>query len=235
VRAGGAVPILQVSHAGARTESGRKVGPSAVPLPGEPEPPEELSSSEIPRIISLFEAAVRRGSEAGFSGAEIHGAHGFLLSEFLSPLCNLRSDRYGGDLRGRARLALDVVKAARKHASDDFLIVFRLGADDGLAGGLAPPDAAEVAGWLQEAGVDIISVSGGLCGSRPPGGEGTQGYFFSQAETVRRSVSVPVVGVGGVTDAAFARAAVETGRVDLVAVGRQLVHDPVWARRALRE
>ena len=234
IRSGGAVPILQVSFAGARTLAGRRVGPSAVPIPGETELPEAMPAAEIPEIVEAFEKAVRRAREAGFSGAEIHGAHGFLLSEFFSPLMNRRADGYGGTPRARARLALEVVTAARKWARQDFLIVFRLGADDGVPGGLTPEGAVEIACWLEEVGVDILSISGGLCGSRPAEKGNAQGYFFAQAEKICKRVSIPVVGVGGVTDPAFARAAIEQERMDLVAVGRVLVADPAWARRALR-
>jgi NADPH2 dehydrogenase len=234
IRAGGAVPVCQVSHAGARTIAGRKVGPSAVPLPGETDLPEALPAGEIPAVVAAFENAVRRVREAGFSGAEIHGAHGFLLSEFFSPLVNHRTGDYGGTPRARARLALEVVSAARRWAREDFLIVFRLGADDGFPGGLTPEGAAEIACWLEEAGVDVLSISGALCGSRPPDKANVQGYFFPEAELIRKRVSIPVVGVGGVTDPAFARAAIERDRVDLVAVGRALVADPEWARRALQ-
>ena len=233
IRTGGATPILQISFAGARTSVGRRVGPSAIPLPGEDEAPEELPAAEIPSVVEAFGRAATRARRAGFAGAEIHSAHGFLLSEFLSPLANRRTDGYGGHLRARTRLALEVVEACRTSAAAGFLIGLRLGADDGLPGGLVPDNAARVATWLAQAGVDYVSVSGGLCGSRPKSAAGVQGYYFPQAELVRAAVTVPVVGVGGVTDPAVARRGIEENRRDLVAVGRALVADPLWARRAL--
>ncbi|UCF68816.1 MAG: NADH:flavin oxidoreductase [Acidobacteriota bacterium] len=235
IRDNGAVPLLQVSHAGSKTLCARRLAPSATMLPGDTDPPEELRADEIPQIVSSFAHAVGRAREAGFSGVEIHGAHGFLLSEFFSPLTNHRVDGYGGGLRERARLALEVVEAARRSAREDFLIGFRLGADDDMDGGLTPVDAVHIAGWLQAAGVNIISVSGGLCGSAPRRWSERQGFFVAQAEMVKRSVTLPVVGVGGITDAAYARVIIERGRVDLVAVGRKLVEDPEWARRALEQ
>jgi 2,4-dienoyl-CoA reductase-like NADH-dependent reductase (Old Yellow Enzyme family) len=233
IRAGGAVPIVQLSFAGARTVAGRRVGPSPVPFPGGSVVPEELPASEIPTIIAAFENAVRRARDAGFAGAEIHGAHGFLLSSFFSPLTNRRADGYGAGPEGRARLAIEVVGAARAFARDDFLIVLRLGAIDGVEGGLTAEHAGRIAQWLEQAGADIISVSGGLCGSRPTGRAPTQGYFFPEAKAIKASLTIPVVGVGGVTDPEFARQAIERADVDLVAVGRQLLADPEWARRAL--
>jgi 2,4-dienoyl-CoA reductase-like NADH-dependent reductase (Old Yellow Enzyme family) len=233
IRAEGAVPIVQLSFAGARTVAGRRVGPSPVPFPGGSVVPEELPASEIPGIIAAFENAVRRTRDAGFAGAEIHGAHGFLLSSFFSPLTNRRTDGYGATPEGRARLAIEVVRAARAFARDDFLIVLRLGATDGVVGGLSAEQAGRIAQWLEQAGVDIISVSGGLCGSRPTGKVRAQGYFFSEAKTIKAGLTIPVVGVGGVTDPAFARQAIERSDVDLVAVGRQILADPQWARRAL--
>jgi 2,4-dienoyl-CoA reductase-like NADH-dependent reductase (Old Yellow Enzyme family) len=233
IRAGGAVPILQASFAGARTQCGRRLGPSAVVMPGQDQPAEALTDEQLRGIPALFEAAVRRAREAGFSGVELHGAHGFLLSAFLSPLVNHRSDRWGGSLQGRARLALEVVRAVRHHASAGFLIALRLGADDAMPGGLTAEEGATVAKWLEQEGVDILSVSGGLCGSRPSGASGQQGFFFPQAELVKRAVTIPVVGVGGVTDPEVARSAVQQGRLDLVAVGRRLMAEPSWARKAL--
>ena len=232
IRQAGAVPIIQVSFAGARTICGKRIGPSAGVMPGEKEPAEELSREAIETVPTLFASAVRRAREAGFSGVELHAAHGFLLSAFLSPLANRRTDRWGGPLESRARLVLEVVRAARPYGSETFVIGMRLGADDDMPGGFTPQDAAVVAGWLQREGVDILSISGGLCGSRPAKFTGRQGYFFAQAEVVKRAVSIPVVGVGGVTDPAVARAAVMEGRLDLVAVGRRLMADPTWARRA---
>ncbi|MBI5538231.1 MAG: NADH:flavin oxidoreductase [Deltaproteobacteria bacterium] len=233
IRSCNAVPIAQISFAGPRTSTGRKLGPSPVPLPGESTPAEPMTEEYIGRMPSLFEAATRRALAAGFAGVEIHGAHGFLLSSFFSPLTNHRTDAYGGALQARGRLALEVVAAARRHASAQFLIGFRLGADDGQDGGLVPEDAAQLGRWLQEAGVDILSISGGLCGSRPARLSDRQGYFFPQASIVKAGVSIPVVGVGGVTDPAAARDAVARGVVDLVAVGRRLMADPDWAARAL--
>jgi 2,4-dienoyl-CoA reductase-like NADH-dependent reductase (Old Yellow Enzyme family) len=233
IRSCGAVPILQLAFAGARTIAGRRVGPSAGPLPGETDAAVELSAAEIARVPGLFADAARRAREAGFAGAEVHAAHGFLLSEFLSPLANRRADGYGGDLRARARLALEVLEAARAWARDDFIVGVRLGADDGLAGGFGPEDAAVVGRWLQDAGADYLSISGALVGSRPKGLAHVQGFFFPHASSVKKNVTVPVVGVGGVTETAFARRAVADGVVDLVAVGRKLVAEPGWARRAL--
>lgn len=233
IRGCGAVAIAQVSFAGARTTAGRKAGPSAVALPGETERAQELGPDEIARIPGLFESAVRRAREAGFSGVEIHGAHGFLLSEFFSPLCNLRTDGYGGSAHNRARLAIEVVQAARAHARTNFVIGFRFGVEDRTPGGLVLDEALEIARWLEGAGVDILSISGGLCGSRLAELAHIQGYFFPQASAVKRIVSIPVVGVGGITEAQAARNAVLEGKVDLVAVGRALAQDPDWARRAL--
>ncbi len=225
----------QISHAGGRTTSSiigaRPVGPSPVLV--FQETPEELNAEEIDEVIEAFGQAARRAVEAGFDAVEVHGAHGFLLNQFLSPLTNKREDEYGGSLEKRARFPLRVFKRVRKEVGQDFPLLYRLGADDFREGGLSLNDTRIFAGMLAEAGVDAIDVSAGIGGSNPPGFSG-QGYLFHLAEGIKEVVKVPVVGVGGVTEAEFADKAVREGKVDLVAVGRALLADPEWAMKAVK-
>ena len=223
----------QISHAGARTVStvigAQPVGPSPVFV--FQETPRELSTSEIDETVEAFGQAARRAVEAGFDAVEVHGAHGFLLNQFLSPLANKRADEYGGNLEKRALFPLRAFKRVRKEVGGDFPLLYRLGADDFREGGLSLHDTEIFAGKLVDAGVDSIDVSSGIAGSNPKGLSG-QGYLFHLAEKIKKATRVPVIGVGGVTEAEFADKAVKNGKVDLVAVGRALLADPEWAVKA---
>jgi len=226
---------VQINHAGGRTISrvagAQPVGPSPVLI--FQETPRELNVEEIDELVEAFGRAARRAVEAGFDAVEVHGAHGFLLNQFLSPLTNKRSDKYGGSLENRARFPLRVLKRVRSEVGRDFPLLYRLGADDFREGGLSLEDTKVFAEMLVGAGVDAIDVSGGIGGSNPQGLSG-QGYLFHLAEGIRKVVKVPVVGVGGITEAEFADKAVRAGRVDLVAVGRALLADPGWAVKAAK-
>jgi len=234
IRKEGATAIIQLNHAGAKAPSeviGRRpVGPSSVQVPGGEEVPKELSREEIDQIVEKFVNASRRAMEAGFDGVEIHGAHGFLLSEFLSPLTNKRTDEYGGSLENRMRLHLRVVEEVRKEIEG--LLFFRLGLTDYMEGGLTIEEGVKVAKFLEQHGVDVIDVSGGLCGSRPPWAEG-EGYFLNLSEAVKKKVDIPVIGVGGIKSPLFADKAIREGRTDLIAVGRAFLADPDWALKAI--
>jgi NADPH2 dehydrogenase len=225
----------QISHAGARTISSvigtQPFGPS--PILFFQETPKELKIEEIDEVVEAFGQATRRAVEAGFDAVEVHGAHGFLLNQFLSPLTNKRGDEYGGSLEKRMRFPIRVFKRARKEVGQDFPLLYRLGADDFRMGGLSLNDTKILARMLVEAGVDAIDVSAGIGGSNPQGLSG-QGYLFHLAEGIKKVVKVPVVGVGGVTEAEFADKAVSEGKVDLVAVGRALLADPEWATKAVK-
>jgi len=228
------IPVAaQINHAGGKTMSGvigvQPVGPSSVRV--FQETPRELDMGEIDEVVEAFGRAARRVVEAGFDAVEVHGAHGFLLNQFLSPLTNKRADEYGGSLENRACFPIRVFKRVKKEVGGDFPLLYRLGADDFMEGGLSLEDTKVFAGMLVSAGVDAIDVSGGIGGSNPKGLSG-QGYLFYLAEAIKKVVNVPVVGVGGISDAEFADEAVRDGKVDLVAVGRALLADPGWAVKA---
>ncbi len=237
IKAEGAVACLQISHAGSRTSSavaGRHpVAPSAVCHPCEPggEVPDALTPTGIAEIIAAFGAAAGRAREAGFDAVEIHAAHGFLLSAFLSPLCNSRDDEYGAGAEGRRLLHLQVVAEVRHRMGRDRLVSVRLGACDEMTGGLTLDEACQTAARLAEAGVDLISVSGGLFGSRPAGR--ATGYFVPYAAAIKTYVPVPVMVTGGISEPALADRIVRDGQADLVGIGRAMLNDPEWARHAI--
>ena len=237
VKGEGSVVALQLSHAGSRGWSAflgrRPVAPSAVRHPYEPkgEIPEGLDQAGIDEVVRAFGAAAARALRAGFDAVELHAAHGFLLSEFLSPLTNRRNDGYGGPLSRRFRLHLEVLREVRRKAGPEFPVFVRLGACDETPGGLTIEDSCEAASALVADGAALIDVSGGLQGSRPAGRG--PGYFVPYAEAVKRRVPVPVIVTGGVREPETADLIIRRGQADLVGIGRAMLEDPDWARKAL--
>lgn len=237
VRSEGAAVALQLAHAGSRTNSKvigcRPVAPSAVRHPYEPEGeiPEELTAAQMREIAAAFGAAAARAQRAGFDAVEIHAAHGFLLSEFLSPLTNRRTDDYGGPVENRVRLHLEVLAEVRRCVSGGFPVFIRLGAHDETPGGLELDDACTAAQLLAQHGASLIDVSGGLQGSR--GAARVPGYFVPYAAAIKARVDVPVMVTGGIREAALADRIIRDGSADLVGIGRAMLEDPDWARKAI--
>jgi NADPH2 dehydrogenase len=227
----GAPAILQITHAGGvankRVINGQPAGPSATGKA------RELQKPDLARIADEFALATERALKAGFDGVELHGAHGYLLNQFLSPLLNKREDEYGGSLENRIRFPLSVVKKVREIIGGKILL-YRLGSDDLAPNGTHIEDSVAFAVKLEQAGVDIIDVSGGMCGSEPKQLEHVKGYFIPQATAIKKAVNVPVIGVGGITSAKYADELVRDGKVDFVAVGRALLRDPEWAEKAVK-
>ena len=231
IHATGTPVVIQINHAG-RTASKETTGTKPV-APSPSENARELRAEEIEALTEAFAKAAERAMKAGFDGVEVHGAHGFLLNQFFSPLANRRRDKYGGSLENRMRFPLQVVERVKELVGGR-LLLYRLGSDDLDPEGTKIEDSKKFAVKLEEAGVDIIDVSGGLCGSRPTQLKDKQGYFISQAQQIKEEVNVPVIGVGGITEPEYANSLIQRGRVDLVAVGRALLKDPDWAINAIK-
>lgn len=227
---------IQINHAGSRTSDEvigtQPLGPSDVPVPGDEEVPRPASADELEEISSAFASAARRSVQAGFDLVEVHGAHGYLLGQFLSPYTNRRSDAYGGSFENRCRFPLEVVRKIREAIGREFILFYRLGADDLVPGGLTIGESARFVPLLADAGVDCIDISGGLCGSAPDHLQSIPGYFVPLAEDIKEVVDIPVIVAGGITEPEFADKLIRAGRVDLVAVGRAQLKDPGWAARA---
>jgi NADPH2 dehydrogenase len=237
VRACGTVVGIQITHGGGKATSsliGRApISASDGIVPGAAEPAQAATLDEIQEITEAFAAAAWRAKEAGFDFVEVHGAHGYLLSQFLSPLTNQRSDQYGGDLAGRLRMAVEIVQAVRQAVGEDYLLLYRLGANDNMAGGLTQTEGQQAAVSLVQAGVDLLDVSGGLGGAAPSDWDGeSQGYFVPMAAEIQAAAHVPVVVAGGITQPEFADRVIREGKVDLVAVGRAMLSNPDWAADA---
>jgi NADPH2 dehydrogenase len=236
IRAEGAVGCLQISHAGARASSRVTGLPIVAPSPvvtareAKPDAPAELALPQIGAVVEAFASAAARARSAGFQAVEIHAAHGFLLSQFLSPLTNRRTDAYGGDHERRSRLHAEVLAAVRGKAGDDFPVFVRLGMHDERPGGLTLAPACVTASQLVSAGAALIDVSGGLSGSDDPGRG--PGYFVGYAEALKAVVDVPVLVAGGIGDPRMADLIVRSRRADIVGVGRAMLDDPEWTKAA---
>jgi 2,4-dienoyl-CoA reductase-like NADH-dependent reductase (Old Yellow Enzyme family) len=252
IKAGGAVPAVQLAHAGRKASVERpwkrgvplgpgdggwqSVGPSEVAFPGYPAPV-ALDAAGIARIVEAFAQAARRALAAGFEVAEIHAAHGYLLHEFLSPLSNTRADGYGGSLENRARLLLEVVDAVRAVWPEDKPVFLRLSStdwvaenpDDGRAAWTVE-DSVRVAAWARDHGVDLVDCSsGGLIPAKVPA---DRGYQADRAARIRKEADVPAAAVGRIDDPEWAAELVASGQVDAVFLGRALLADPSWANHA---
>jgi NADPH2 dehydrogenase len=239
IHANGSKVAMQINHCGGACSTEATglevVGPSDVAVPlGREEKVRPLTHEEIATVVAQFADAARRVKAAGFDGVEIHAAHGYLLSQFLSPLTNKRTDEYGGEVSGRIRIHLEVVNAVRAAVGDDFPVLLRLGARDYMEGGTTLIDSQVAAVEFERGGVDILDVTGGLSGYTVPDHD-EPGWFADLSEGLKAVVSIPVILTGGVTEPAHAEALLAAGSADLIGVGRAVLKDPEWARRAVRE
>jgi 2,4-dienoyl-CoA reductase-like NADH-dependent reductase (Old Yellow Enzyme family) len=230
IHATGTPVAIQINHAG--SAANREITGIEPAGPSVTEKARELTRSEVEDLTEHFGEAAERALNAGFDGVEVHGAHGFLLNQFYSPLTNKRRDEYGGSLENRTRFPLEVVEQVKEKVKDR-LLLYRLGSDDLNPKGTQIKDSKEFAVKLERNGVDIIDVSGGLCESRPDQLQSVKGYFVPQAHAIKKAVKVPVIGVGGITEPTYADRLVRERKVDLVAVGRGLYKDPQWAQTAV--
>jgi NADPH2 dehydrogenase len=231
VHATGTPVVIQINHAG-RSTSMEITGTKPV-APSPSGNARKLRSEEIEALAEAFAIAAERAIRAGFDGVEVHGAHGFLLNQFFSPLTNRRRDKYGGSLENRMRFPLEVAERVKEKVGGR-LLLYRLGSDDLDPKGTQIEDSQKFAVKLEEAGVDILDVSGGLCGSRPAQLQDRQGYFIPQAHQIKKVIDIPVIGVGGITEPEYANKLIQEGQIDLVAVGRGLINDPDWAIKAIK-
>ena len=227
----GAKIAIQLHHGG-REGNSKLSGMqpvSASPLPGlVGEVPKELTVDEIAEIIEAFAQAAIRAKKAGFDGVELHGAHGYLINQFLSPASNKRQDSYGGDARNRARFMVEVIRAVREVVGEDYPLWVRMdGKEYGIEEGITLADAQETARMAQSAGVDAIHVS--AWGPKAPNNLTTATFtpavLEELAEGIKKVVTVPVIAVGRITPEAGERL-LEEGKADLIAIGKALLTDP---------
>lgn len=240
---------IQLAHGGRQSHGDRQtsidfiggaapVAPSAIACPmGEAisQTPHELTISEIEEIVVQFGDAARRAKQAGFDGVEIHGAHGYLIAEFMSPHFNKRHDAYGGDLRDRMRFPVEIIKRIRSEVGPDFPVGFRFSGNECIADGHTVEDARRIARILESAGVDWLHVSAGgyesFWGIIPPYGI-REGFNVVAAAAAKEAVNIPVITVGRIKDPEMAEEILQEGKADMIALGRQLICDPDWPVKA---
>jgi len=241
VKEHGAKIITQLHHAGRQTTPENTFGlqpvaPSAVPDPYLKITPRELTVSEIEDIIEKFVKAAVRAQSAGYDGVELHGAHGYLIGQFMSPFSNKRADLYGGDLDGRMRFPLEIIKGIKQEAGENFAIVFRYSADEFVEGGIHLDEAKQIARVLQNAGVDALDISSGVYASMPTILEPMsypEGWRVYLAEEIKKEVQIPVITVGVIRSPETAESILAEGKADFVALGRTLIADPEWPLKAM--
>ncbi|MEO1019605.1 MAG: NADH:flavin oxidoreductase/NADH oxidase, partial [Pseudomonadota bacterium] len=210
------------------------VGPTTLPV-GEGWPaPHALSTEEIPGVIDAFVEATRRALAAGYEIVELHGAHGYLIQSFLSPIANQRNDAYGGDRAGRMRFALEVTEAVRAVWPQDKPLFFRVSAVDGVPGGWELEDTVALTRELKALGVDVIDCSsGGITGQVAAANvKRKAGFQVDYAETVRRETGIMTQAVGLITHPRQAEQILTSGQADLIAIGREVLMDPSWPHHA---
>jgi 2,4-dienoyl-CoA reductase-like NADH-dependent reductase (Old Yellow Enzyme family) len=234
--------FMQINHPGRQTPRRvceQPIAPSAVKLKNLPEtafaPPRAMTAAEVDDVIRRFVHAAVVAKETGFTGVQIHAAHGYLISQFLTPLVNQRTDQWGGSLENRARLLLTIVREMRKAVGPSFPISAKLNSSDFQQGGFSNSDCLQVVRWLEEASLDLLEISGGnyeepsMMGSKTSEGATVadstvkrEAYFMDYAEQIRKVTKVPLMVTGGFRSRAAMEAALASGAVDVVGLGRPM-------------
>ncbi len=243
--AGGKI-FCQLVHAGGQTSSKtigmQPIAPSAVTSPTFSEVPREMSLKEIRALVDDFARGADRARQAGFDGIQLHGAHGYLINQFLSPVTNHRTDDYGGSLENRMRFLLEVCSEVRRAVGADFPVTIKLTGADHLPGGFTPEEAVESARRLDELGIDAIEVSSGTAASQDlsPVRQGIdceekEAYNADLAGQIRQAVRVPVTVVGGLRSCASMSRLLKEEKADLFALSRPLIREPDLVKRWQRD
>ncbi len=236
IKSKGVAAILQLGHNGPQG-SGEIVSPSGIPYMRDTSP-RILTIPEIIEIEDGFTAAAERAKKAGFDGVELHAAHLYLLSCFLSPYMNKRTDIYGTDAEGRSRIVCETIRKIKERCGEDYTVSARINARDGMEGGMDRDELKAVVGYLEKSGVDVINLSSNdipfaaqlkrcTVGSVSiPRADTEQGIFSGYAAEVKEYAKVPVIAVGKITDKDFAESLIAEGSADFIAMARPLIADP---------
>ena len=228
--------LMQIVHGGRQVRQRNFPGPvwapSPVPDPVSKTEPLEMKEIEVEEVIQSFIKAAVRAEEAGFDGVQLHTAHGYLLSQFLSPYPNHRTDKYGGTQEKRTRIVIDIIKGIQKKVGDEFILSAKMNGDDCLVGGISLTQAVQSAKYMAEAGLDFIEVSGGMGESkvgavRKDISEPSQeGYFLNQAGEINKHIGIPVASVGGFRSLEFMEQTLLSPDADLISLCRPFIREP---------
>lgn len=226
---------IQLAHAGRKCSipSERIVAPSPIAFSSEYQLPHELSLIEIREIINSFKLAADRALKAGFDVIEVHGAHGYLINEFLSPLSNKRTDEYGGSYENRVRFLREILLAIREVWSNEKALILRISAEDYDADGNHPDDLARMINLLKDCHIDIINVSSGAV--VPASFSTFPGYQLPFSEEIKKETGLPTIAGGLITSSYMAEEVISNRRGDLVYIGRELLRNPYWPLQAAKE
>ncbi|WP_413308997.1 NADPH dehydrogenase NamA [Bacillus sp. 1P10SD] len=228
----GAKTGIQLAHAGRKAVlEGEIIAPSAIAFNEKSKTPKEMTVTDIKETVEAFKKGAARAAEAGFDVIEIHGAHGYLINEFLSPLSNKRTDEYGGSAENRYRLLREVIAAVKTVWSGPLFV--RVSAHDYHEDGLTPEDYIVFADWMKEQGVDLVDVSSGAV--VPAHIHVYPGYQVKYSETIKNGAEIPTGAVGLITTGIQAEEILQNDRADLVFLARELLRDPYWPRTAAKE
>jgi 2,4-dienoyl-CoA reductase-like NADH-dependent reductase (Old Yellow Enzyme family) len=231
IRKAGSVPAVQLNHGGRvlslELAQGDVVGPSPIPSPMGAVTPRQLTGDEVEEIIGQFVHAAEAAKSAGAELVEFHGAHSFLLNQFLSPASNHRTDKYGGSTENRGRIVQEILRLARKRLGNDFILGLRMSVEEYVEDGLTVEESADLINMFIESGLDVIHVSAGGIDTGPRMiQEAAAGELLRLAGAIKKRVGIPVIGVGGVIRLEQAETALREGNADMVAIGRGLIADP---------
>jgi 2,4-dienoyl-CoA reductase-like NADH-dependent reductase (Old Yellow Enzyme family)/thioredoxin reductase len=224
---------IQLHHAGRQTThdmmGSQPVAPSPIPCPLDKDMPRELTTQEVYDLIEKFGEGARRARDAGIDAVEVHGAHGYLIAQFMSAYSNKRMDEFGGSLSDRMKFPVEIVKNIRRKTGNAYPIIFRMSGEERVAGGRTIDESRVMARLMEEAGVNAVHVSVGVYGSIAwiiPPAPVPVGFNLYAAAEIKKSVLVPVIGVGRINDPLMAEDALRTGKADMVALGRASLADP---------
>ena len=236
VHAEGAKIAMQIGYLGRQDlpvlRDSAPLAPSAVPIESTGVAPREITLPQIKEVVENFGQACRRVKEAGFDAVQFHGAHGNIITNFMSPFTNQRNDAYGGSLENRIRFTVEVLERCRELTGPDFPIMIKLSFSDFIAGGLTSADSVEMATMLADAGIDAIEVSGGTLSETPERisvknikHEDQEAYFLPFAEALKRRVDIPVILVGGMRTPAVMERALQNKAADFIGLSRPFIRE----------
>lgn len=235
VHQGGGKVAAQINHGGMQCSLetvSETIAPSAINAPFLEQPAREMTIDEIEAMIQAYRQAARRAQEAGFDAVQLHGAHGYLINQFLSPYVNRRTDEWGGDFQRRTRFLREVCRAVRKQVGDDYPVFIKFGMEDGVAGGLSAEEGAKVIALMKDIGLDGVEISGGVRGGRVPSikkgikSEEHEAYFLPLAKISRSVTDIPIILVGGMRSRNVMEQVLADGDADFISMSRPLICEP---------
>ena len=241
IHEGGALAGMQITHCGGKSEpqftGGELLGPSALAVPAKDRSLGVMRALAVDEIVSMIEAFYRAATlayQAGFDIVELHCAHGYGLNQWLSPLTNKRQDQYGGSCIKRFRIVGEIIERIRGSFPNKILAA-RIPGQDHFSEGLTLDDGTEIARSMESLGVNLIDVSSGIGGWRRPGNRDGEGYLVPDSEYIKKSLSIPVIGVGGIKTSTYVNHGIRNHLFDLAAIGRGFLEDPQLMKTSLQE